>query len=136
MIMNIIDSIKRLLFIKKSDIIDREQLMELHVDFSKYMLPRLIVMRRNLNNLQRLPMKYNDVGETIGTLELSEWGEILDEIVFALRYDCGQTDNDVIIPSHGEQDHIRSYLRGVKSDYERYRRGCRLLGLYYGDLWG
>ena len=133
--MNIIDKIKRLLF-KKHGVIDREQLMNLHVDFSRYMLPRVIVLRDNLNNLQRLPMKYNDVGETIGTLEVSEWGEILDEIVFALQYDCGQINNDVIVPSHGEQEHIKNYLNGVKVDYERYRRGCRLLGLYYGDLWG
>ena len=131
----IIDKIKRLLF-KKHDVIDREQLIKLHVDFSRYMLPRVIVMRDHLNNLQRLPMKYNDVGETIGTLEVSEWGEILDEIVFALRYDCGQIGGDVIIPSHGEQEHIKSYLSANKNDYDRYRRGCRLLGLYYGDLWG
>lgn len=131
----IIDKIKRLLF-NKGSVIDREQLMELHVDFSRYMLPRVIVMRDNLNNLQRLPLKYNDVGESVGTLELSEWGEILDEIVFALRYDCGQIGGDVIIPSHGEQEHIKNYLNGVKVDYDRYRRGCRLLGLYYGDLWG
>lgn len=133
--MTIIDKIKRLLF-KKHDVIDREQLIKLHVDFSKYMLPRLIVMRDNLSNLQRLPLKYNDVGEEVGTLELSEWGEILDEIVFALRYDCGEIGGDVIIPSHGEQEHIHTYLSGVKNDYDRYRRGCRLLGLYYGDLWG
>ena len=67
-------------------------------------------------------------------LEVSEWGEILDEIVFALRYDCGQIGGDVIIPSHGEQEHIKSYLSANKNDYDRYRRGCRLLGLYYGDL--
>lgn len=133
--MTIIDKIKRLLF-KKHDVINREQLIKLHVDFSNYMLPRVIVMRRNLNNLQRLPMKYNDVGETIGTLEVSEWGEILDEIVFALRYDCGQIGGNVIIPSHGEQEHIRTYLSLNNNDYDRYRRGCRLLGLYYGDLWG
>jgi len=133
--MIIIDKIKRLLF-NRGSVIDREQLIKLHVDFSKYMLPRVIVMRDNLSNLQRLPMKYNDVGETIGTLEVSEWGEILDEIVFALRYDCGEIGGDVIIPSHGEQEHIRTYLSSNKNDYDRYRRGCRLLGLYYGDLWG
>lgn len=120
----------------RGSVIDREQLIKLHVDFSRYMLPRVIVLRDNLNNLQRLPLKYNDVGESVGTLELSEWGEILDEIVFALRYDCGQIGGNVIIPSHGEQEHIKSYLSANKNDYDRYRRGCRLLGLYYGDLWG
>jgi hypothetical protein len=90
----------------------------------------------NLNVLTRIPLRYNEVGEEVGTLELDEWGRILDDIVYALRYDCVGGDDIGYIPSHGEHQYIKQYMDTVRSDRERYKRGCRLLGLYYGDLWG
>ena len=117
--------------------IDRGGLMRCNVIFSEYMLPRLEYMRMNLNELTRIPLRLNEVGEEVGTMDVSEWGMILDDIIYALRYDCG-IGRDMIgsIPSHGEQQYISEYMNKFRSDVDRYKRGCRLLGLYYGDLWG
>ena len=116
--------------------IDREQLMGCNVMFSRYMLPKLQFMRMNLHVLTRVPVRLNELGEQVGTMELAEWGGVLDEIIFALQYDCNGGVDIGYIPSHGEQQYITNYMNNVRSDQERYKRGCRLLGLYYGDLWG
>lgn len=117
-------------------IIDRSQLMELHVDISRYVLPRVRYMRDNLNVLRHVPLKCNELGEIVGTLELEEWGMILDDIVFALTYDVGGAGANMAIPSHDEQEYIKQYMERVQADDARYKRGFRLLGLYYTDLWG
>jgi len=129
--MNIVKTVKNLF-----GIIDRPQLMELHVDISRYVLPRIKYMRDNLNELRHIPLKYNELGEGVGTLELREWGMILDDIVFALTYDVGGANAKVVMPSYDEQEYIKQYMERVQVDDARYKRGFRLLGLYYTDLWG
>lgn len=110
----------------------------MHVVFSEYMLPRLKCYRDhivgNVDSIPLLPDRYDENGNIIGRCSYEDWVAIVDDIIFSLNYDIDVKKKGVgNMP--GNLSEVNEYLNQMRDNDVRYKRGCRLLGLYYSDLW-
>jgi len=112
--------------------VTRADVYKLHVIFSDFMLGKLKYMYDQVDELEHVPSKLSEQGDEIGTLEKSEWKSILGEIIYAFEYDV--YGNDEEMPE--DVSEVGEYLTESYEKEFRYKRGLRLLGVYYSHLWG
>ena len=116
--------------------VNREHMRSLHVYFSEYMLPRLKYYRDHIDISDNVPGRYDDSGNLVGTMTREEWVKIIDDIVYAIEYDIERGRGFVVNVIPDDLNCVGDYLEQVRINDERCKRGFRLLGIYYGDLWG
>ena len=128
----------KLLGIFDVDVRYRGDMRNMHILFSEYMLPRLKCYRNHIASsadvIPLLPDRYDENGNIIGRCSYGDWLAIVDDIIFSLEHDINIKRNGVgIMPDSLIQ--VNEYLNQMRDTESRYRRGLRLLGLYYSNLW-
>lgn len=115
---------------------NRNHMRCMHVMFSKYMLPRITYLLRNLDASVHLPCKYNHDGVAVGTLTLTEWREILQHIHYSLTLDVhgGATFSTHKLPCNLSE--VSEYMIQAQAQENKYKKGFLYLGIYYTEIWG
>lgn len=90
---------------KKKQQIKSEELWELDLTISKFILPRLILFKESINS--------RPIGMTT-----QEWQEILGKMIYAFQYTI-------------DDDKYKTF----PSDYPKYEEGINLFAKYFRDLW-
>lgn len=111
---------------------NRSNMRMFNTQFSAYMLPRVTYLIDHMDvGGTNVPDLLDPVsGNSIGTMSVDEWRNVLLDIQFALQYDT----TGINLPRGNNWD-TEEYLDIEMPKIRRFSLGMRQLGLYYSYLW-